>query len=86
MKNFILIVGLVALTGCAKEPVAEKTSDSEQYVSGAATQQEAATNTELQGSTESDAKELTPDQAKKFAVQLLKKLMMMKNLFVMLLS
>ncbi|MDC5071469.1 hypothetical protein [Acinetobacter baumannii] len=74
MKKLILIAGIIALLGCSKRPNAENTSDSEQYVSGAATQQEAATNTELQGSTESDAKELTPDEAKKFAVQLLKKI------------
>ncbi|WP_228286624.1 hypothetical protein [Acinetobacter pittii] len=74
MKNFILIVGLVALTGCAKEPVAEKTSDSEQYVSGVATQQDAAAYAEQQANAASDVKELTPDEAKKFAVQLLKKI------------
>lgn len=74
MKKLILIVGLLALAGCSKEPTTERTSDSEQYVSGVATQQDAAAYAEQQANAASDIKELTPDEAKKFAVQLLKKI------------
>ncbi|MDS7933979.1 hypothetical protein RMB03_06925 [Acinetobacter sp. V91_7] len=42
MKKLILIVCLVALTGCSKEPAVEKSNDSGQYVSGVTTQQDAA--------------------------------------------
>ena len=59
---------MLALTGCSKEPVVEKTTDS-----NVATQQEATSQTD-QATASSDAKELTPDEAKHFAVQLLKKI------------
>ncbi|MHA4952226.1 hypothetical protein [Acinetobacter pittii] len=68
MKKLILIVGLLALTGCSKEPVVEKTTDS-----NVATQPEVTSQTD-QATASSDAKELTPDEAKHFAVQLLKKI------------
>ncbi|WP_228718960.1 hypothetical protein [Acinetobacter pittii] len=74
MKKLILIACLVALTGCSKEPTAEKSNDSGQYVSGVTTQQDAAAYAEEQANAASDVKELTPDEAKKFAVQLLKKI------------
>ncbi|MEK5786006.1 hypothetical protein [Acinetobacter pittii] len=73
MKKLILVVGLLTLAGCSKEPVAEKSSDSEQYVSGVTSQQEAAYAEEQANSTP-EKKELTPDEAKNFAVQLLKKI------------
>ncbi|MFW1760578.1 hypothetical protein [Acinetobacter calcoaceticus] len=74
MKKLILILGLLTLAGCSKEPVTEKPTDSEQYVSGVATQQDAAAYAEQQANAASDVKEFTPDEAKKFAVQLLKKI------------
>ncbi|WP_227591969.1 MULTISPECIES: hypothetical protein [Acinetobacter] len=74
MKKLILIAGLLALTGCSKEPIAEKSNDSEQYVSGVTTQKDAAAYAEKQANAASEVKELTPDEAKKFAVQLLKKI------------
>lgn len=48
MKKLILIACLLALAGCSKEPTAKETSDSEQYVSGVTTQQEAAAYAEQQ--------------------------------------
>ncbi|WP_407324356.1 hypothetical protein [Acinetobacter pittii] len=74
MKKLILIVGILTLTGCTKEPVTEKSSDSEQYVSGVTTQQEAATYAEEQANSAPLGTELTPDEAKKFAIKLLKKI------------
>ena len=65
MKNLIVLLSVLALIGCTKEPVNENASDKEQSPSSSAI----ANNI-----VSSDVEELTPTEARNFAVNLLKKI------------
>lgn len=66
MKKLILIVSMLALTGCSKKVDSDQLNDSPQASSETKVQQEELVDPAL--------KKLTPDEAKSFATKLLKKI------------